>query len=318
MITGAQSKVLLGIESAFGNEATATYKLPVKSESLNYTVEAVRSEALLGYRAPKSLAPGQIGAEGSTDIELYPETSGVLFYLALGKSEQIDESGTGGPIYTKITPIGVSDDLPSASIEVAHGTESFKYLGMKVNQLRFTGSVGGIPSVSVDWVGIDEQTGTLSQGTLKEPGDSPFYFKELILYTDEFTTSTDLYSSIDLTINNNLVTDDYRLDGTAKRKTIDAGALEITGTIDIIFDATTVAGEYVKYKDFTDASLGIELAKDDTNKLQIYIARLRFSNMTHDIGGPDKITLSAEFTAVIPASGDIIYVKDYTNQDGNY
>jgi len=311
MITGAKSSVLLGIESALGQEAQAKWRLPFTSESLNHTVEAIRSEALLGNRGIKSLAPGQVGAEGSLDVELYPETAGVLFYLALGKSV-LDTD------HAKITPIALTEDLPSASIEVNHGGEAFKYLGMKINQLRFSGSVGAIPTVSADFVGIEEQSGSLTEGTIVTPGDDPYYFKELKLYTDEFSTTTDLYSSIELTINNNLTTDDYRLDGTGKRKTLEAAQLEITGTIDIILDSSVITNEYTKYKDFTEASIGIELAKDATNTLKIYIPRLLFSNMTHDIGGPDKVMLRAEFTALIPQSGEIIYVEDYTNDTGSY
>ncbi|EKF49532.1 hypothetical protein H17ap60334_04952 [Thermosipho africanus H17ap60334] len=311
MYTGAKSSVLLGIESSFGSEATATWKLPFKSESLNHKVEAVRSEALLGTRGIKSLAPGKLGAEGSLDVELYPETAGVLFYLALGKSE-LDVS------QTKITPIGLSEELPSASIEVNHSGQSFKYLGMKINQLRFSGAVGAIPSVTADFIGKEEQSGSLTQGSLTVPGDDPFYFKELKLYTDQFTTTTDLYSSIELTINNNLDSDDYRLDGTGKRKSLEPGTLEITGSLDIIFDSSVVSGEYASFKNFTEAAIGIELAKDATNKLTIYIPRLLFSNMTHDISGPDKIMFRAEFTALIPLAGEIIEVVDYTNGTGSY
>jgi hypothetical protein len=319
MYTGAKSSVLLGIESTFGSAATATWKLPFKSESLNHKVEAVRSEALLGTRGIKSLAPGKLGAEGSLDVELYPETAGVLFYLALGKATLIDpNAASSGDEYTQITPIGLSEELPSASIEVNHGGQSFKYLGMKINQLRFSGAVGAIPSVTADFIGKEEQSGSLTQGSLTVPGDDPFYFKELKLYTDQFTTTTDLYSSIELTINNNLDSDDYRLDGTGKRKSLEPGTLEITGSLDIIFDSSVVSGEYTKFKNFTEAAIGIELAKDATNKLTIYIPRLLFSNMTHDISGPDKIMFRAEFTALIPGAGDIIEVIDYTNGTGSY
>jgi hypothetical protein len=320
MYTGAKSSVLLGIESAFGSEAQAKYKLPFTSESLNHKVEAVRSEALLGTRGIKSLAPGKLGAEGSIDAELYPATSGVLFYLALGKAilEDPDATPSSGDEYSKIVPIGLSEDLPSASIEVNHGGQSFKYLGMKINQLRFSGSVGAIPSVSLDWIGKEELSGSLTQGAIVVPDDEPYYFKELKLYTDQFVTTTDLYSSVELTINNNLEADDYRLDGTGQRKTLEAGRLEITGALDIIFDASVVSGEYSKYKNFTEGALGIELAKDSGNTLKIYIPRLLFSSMTHDISGADKITIRAEFTALIPLAGEIIEVLDYTNKTGTY
>lgn len=311
MYTGAKSSVLLGIETEFGNAATLTYKLPFVSESINYKADTQKSEALLGFRGIKALAPGKLGVEGSIDTEVYPATTAILFYLALGKAS------LGGE-YTKIEPIGLADELPSATIQVDHSGQKFHYVGVKVNQLTFSGSVGAIPKVSVDLVGVDEIEGGATEGTIIEPDDEPFYFKELMLYTDEFTTTTDLYSSVELVVNNNLDTDDYRLDGTGKRKSIDAQQLEITGRLDIIFDASVITGEYSKFKNFQDAALGIELAKASGEKVQIYLPRIRFSEMNHDISGAEKIAMTASTTALIPTSGAIIEVRDYVNTTGSY
>lgn len=318
--TGAKSSVLLGIETAFGNAATLKYRIPFTSESINFRADMQTSEALLGVRGIKALAPGKLGAEGSLDVELYPETAGVLFYLALGKATLIDPDAvpSSGDEYTQITPIGLSEDLPSATIQVDHAGQKFHYVGVKVNQLTFSGSVGAIPKISIDVVGKDEIEGGAVEGTITEPGDEPYYFRELKLYTDNFTTTTDLYSSIELTINNSLDTDDYRLDGTGKRKTLEPQRLEITGRLDIIFDASVISGEYAKFKNFQDAALGIELAKSTGEKLQIYLPRIRFSEINHDIGGAEKIVMSASCTALIPASGDIIEVRDYVNTSGSY
>ncbi len=318
--TGAKSSVFLGVESSFNTAATLKYKLPFKSESINHKIEAVKSEALLGIRGTKTLAPGKEGAEGSIEVEAFPAITGLLFYLALGKAALQDPDGVAGSgdEYTEITPVDLNSSLPSATILVDHSGEKFYYTGMKVNTLKFSGAVGAIPSLSVDFVGVKENAGGLDTTSAQDPGDEPFYFKELKLYTDNFTTSTDRYSSIELNINNNLDTEGYRLDGTGYRKTIDEGNLEITGSLDIIFDSTAVSTEYNKYLSFTDASLGIELAKTSGDKIQIYISRLKFSEVTHDISGPEKIVLKANFTALIPTSGDIIVVKDYANTVGNY
>ena len=310
--TGAKSSVLLGIESTFATAATLKYKLPFKSESINRKIEAVKSDALLGIRGTKALAPGKDGVEGSLELEVYPKSTGVLFYLGLGKQEAIDTDSDSTNDAVKITPIDLAEDLPSATIQVDHSGQKFLYTGMKVNSLKFSGAVGSIPTLSVDLVGYNEVIGAGTEGTLVDPGDEPFYFKELMLYTDEFTTATDLYSSVELNINNNLDTDDFRLDGTGKRASIEAQQLEITGSIDIIFDASVISGEYNKFVNFTDAALGIKLEKDSGEKLTIYLPRIRFSEMTHDIGGPEKITLKASFTALIPSSGNIIEVTDYT------
>ena len=318
--TGAKSSVLLGIESSFGEAATLKYRIPFKDESLNHKIEAVKSEALLGIRGTKAIAPGKEGVEGSIPAEFYPYSTGVLFYLALGKAALVDPDTTpdSGDEYTKITPIGLTEDLPSATIQVDHSGQKMHYLGCKVSSLKLSIAVGAIPTVSVDIVGKQEVAGSATEGTIVNPGDEPFYCKEIKLYTDQFVTTTDLYTSIDLNINNNPDTDDYRLDGTGLRKTIEAGQLEITGSMDIIFDASVVSGEYSKFKNFQDAALGIELAKASGEKLTIYLPRIRFSEMTHDISGPEKIMFKANFTALIPSSEDIIEVCDYTNTTGSY
>ena len=318
--TGAKSSVLLGIESAFATEATLKYKLPFKSESLNHKIETVKSEALLGIRGTKSLAPTKEGAEGSLELEAYPTSSGLAFYLALGKASLQDPDGTAdsGDEYTKITPIDLNSDIPSATVQVDHSGQKMKYLGMKVNSLKFSGAVGSIPSISLDLVGKEEVIGAGTEETIVDVDDHPFFFKELTLYTDDFQTTTDLYSSVELNIANNLDADDYRLDGTGKRKTLEAGNLEITGSLDIIFDSSVVSGEYNKFKNFQDAALGIELEKESGEKLTIYLPKINFSEMTHDIGGAEKIMFKANFTALIPGSRDIIEVADYQNTTGSY
>jgi len=308
MYVGAKSSLLLGIETTFGTPATLRYRIPFTSESINYKLDVQTSEALLGFRGPKALVPGKLGVEGTIEAEAYPETTGVLFYLALGKQETATD-------HTKITPIGLTEDLPSATIQVDHGGQKIHYTGVKVNQLTFSGSVGAIPKLSLDVVGVDEIMGGATEGTLTVPGDEPFYFKELKLYTDQFVTTTDLYSSIELTINNNLDTDDYRLDGTGKRKSLPAQQLEVTGRIDIIFASSVVSGEYSKFKNLTDAALGIELQKG-TGKIQIYLPRVRFTEITHDVRGPEKIVLNASFTALLPTTGSIIEVRDYVDTNG--
>lgn len=309
--TGAKSSVLLGIESSFNQEATLKYKLPFKSESINHKIEALKSEALLGNRGIKNVAPGKESVEGSIEMEAYPASTGVLFYLALGKSV-LDTD------HAKITPISNTEDLPSVTVQVDHSGQKIKYTGVKINSLKFSGAVGSIPSLSIDVLGVDESIGAGTEGTIVDPGDEPYYFKELILYKDNLATSTDMYSSIELSINNNLDADDYRLDGTGKRKSIDEGNLEINGSVDIIFDASTITDEYSDYKAFNNAQLALKLEKSTGEKLTIYLPKIRFTEMTHDISGPDKIMLKANFQALIPATGDIIEVHDYENTTGSY
>ncbi len=307
LYTGAKSSLKLGIEDTFGTQASLKYKIPFTSESLNYTLETIKSEALLGLRGTKSIAPGKIGASGSVSLEMYPSSIGVLFYLALGKA-------TANTDHTLIEPIGVTEDLPSATIEVDHAGEKFLFLGQKVNSLTMTANVDSIASLSVDFVGKKAITGGGTDATtMVEIDDDPFFFKELTLYTDAgLTIKANNMSEITLNIANNLNEDDYRLDGTGERATLEPGALEITGSLNIIFDETLLNGKYKDFVEFNDVVIGAKFEKSVDEKFTILIPRAKISNLTHDIDGPGAIAVSADYEAILNSVGKIIEVKDYT------
>lgn len=307
LYTGAKSSLKLGIEDTFGTQASLKYKIPFTSESLNYTLETIRSEALLGVRGTKSLAPGKIGASGSVSLEMYPSSIGVLFYLALGKATQNVD-------HTLIEPIGVTEDLPSATIEVSHAGEKFLFLGQKVNSLSMTANVDSIANLSVDFVGKKATTGGGTDAAeMVEIDDDPFFFKELTLYTDAgLTIKANNMSEITLNIANNLNEDDYRLDGTGERATLEPGALEITGSLNIIFDETLLNGKYKDFVEFNDVVIGAKFEKSADEKFTILIPRAKLTNLTHDIDGPGRISVSADYEAILNSAGKIIEVKDYT------
>ena len=315
LYTGAKSSLKLGVETAFGSQATLKYKIPFTSESLNYTLETIKSEALLGLRGTKSIAPGKIGASGSVSLEMYPSSIGVLFYLALGKA-------IANTDHTLIEPIGVTEDLPSATIEVDHAGEKFLFLGQKVNSLTMTANVDSIASLSVDFVGKKAITGGGTYATeMVGIDDDPFFFKELTLYTDAgLTLKANNMSEITLNIANNLNEDDYRLDGTGERATLEPGALEITGSLNIIFDETLLNGKYKDFVEFNDVVIGAKFEKASGEKFTIVLPRVKLTNLTHDIDGPGTITVSADYEAVLNSAGKIIQVKDYTIvvTDGSY
>ncbi|HEW92297.1 MAG TPA: hypothetical protein ENF81_07125 [Thermotogaceae bacterium] len=391
---GALSKVYLGLESAFGqgSKSDLLYKLPVRTESINRRMDPITSEALLGARSPSSLIPGREGAEGSMEIELWPKTAGVLFYMVLGKSEQTTvETET----VTKITPISAGEDLPSAVVMVSHSDIPMLYKGLKFNQARLAASVGSIPTLSIDVVGRQEVIETQSvtdenvsgsgtvytlanhpvvpgsltvkeDGTAVDPSEytvdwgtgkitfntaptgtitadyeyfdsdvdetgmtvfevDPFTFKEItLMYGDDSTplTTTVKYTNFELTINNNLDTDDYRFDGTGLRYSIMPANLEITGSLDIVMDYEAVAFDYKqKFVNFEDWKIKAVFEKEkggNTYKLEILLPRVRFSELNHDINDAGKLILTGSFTALAPASGDVIEVYDYVNTTGSY
>lgn len=320
LATGAKSALKLGIETSWATPAELKYLLPFTSESLNYRIENIRSEAILNRRSSLAIAPGQEGVEGSFDAELYPNTTGVLFYLALGKAtlEDPDSTPDSGDEYTKIVPIGVTEDLPSATVRVNHGgVKEYDYTGLRVRSLNFEGAVGAIPKVTLDLVGKSEGEELATEGTLTTPDNEPFYFKELTLSKDGTVYNVATYSDIRFTINNNPSEDDYVLDGTGQRIDIAPGDLQITGSATLLFNTETIADEYAKFKSWTSFSLWIKLTKNSTDFI-IYLPKLQITEAPHDIGGKEKITIGLSFEALDDGSNGIIIVEDHFNDAGSY
>jgi len=196
------------------------------------------------------------------------------------------------------------------------------FLGQKVNSLTMTANVDSIANLTVDFVGKKATTGAgTEEPTMVEIDDDPFFFKEILLYDDEdLSISVDTMSELTLNIANNLNEDDYRLDGTGERKTIEPGQLEITGSMNIIFDENLLTGKYKDFVEFNDISIGAKFEKASGEKFTIVLPRVKLTNLTHDIDGPGTITVSADYEAVLNSEGKIIEVKDYTVvvTDGSY
>ena len=321
--SGAKSKLFIK------NRATGNwFRMPFRSESINKTIESISSEALLGVRGKKTVAPGRESVEGSFEVEAFPEIMGPLLYWALGEITPHDSDGDTTNDSVLMYQLGkgsVTDaELPLLDIVVNHAGLIAGFEKVKINTLRFSASVGSIPSLSADVVGV-------ANASLTEPtsytnvGDDPFYFKEIRLYKasaggawDSLSfANTVKYTNLEFTINNNIDTEDYRFDGTGQRYSMPEGNLEITGSIDIILDSEVWADEYAKYLAFDDFALKVVLEKSSTKKIEIIFPRIKFTEFPHDIGGPDRIVVSASFEALLDQDDYAIIVIDHSTADPN-
>ena len=302
------------------------FRMPFKSESINRTIEAITSEALLGTRGTKTVAPGRESVEGSFEVEAFPAITGPLLYWALGEAAAYDSNGDTTNDSILINQLGkgsISDaELPLLNILVNHSGLLAGFQEVKINSLRFSASVGSIPSLSADVVG-KTTTNLTEPTTYKDIGDDPFYFKEISLFKANAGGSWDAlsfsqtykYTNLEFTINNNIDTEDYRFDGTGTRYSMPEGNLEITGSLDVILDSDVWSDEFQKFLAFEDFALKAVLDKSSVGKIEIIFPRIKFTEFPHDISGPDRITVSASFNALLDADGYAIIVIDHMHTD---
>ena len=315
-ITGASTKVKIGKESSFGTPGDLTHILPITSEALSDNVEMESSEALYGKRGKKDLNRNKEAAGGNIDLEVWSKSIGLILFGALGKATLDTDKTILTPIDQIANP---TDDLPSFTIEKNQGGQTFLYPGSKINTLDIDLTVGQRPKLSISVESKKEEIASGTDAATVEDFGNKFVFKDLKFYKDEFVTSASRWSNMKISLNNNLDGDDYRPDGTNERSAIDPQDLEITGSLDLIFDATSVSGEYTAFKNDQDFSIGVLLENGTGEKIEIFIPKAKFTSIKHDTGGKEKINLSGEWEAILPDDGtDLIKITDYMNSTGTY
>lgn len=315
-ITGASTTIKIGKESSFGEAANLTLLLPIITESLGDTTETESSEAIFGMRGKKDISKGKISAGGNIDLEMWSNSFGFVFWGLLGKAVL----ETDKTVITPIDPVSnPSEELPSFTIEKNQGGQKFLYTGSKINSLDLDLTVGQRPKMTLS---IESKKETVSAGTesadLKNFGNK-FVFKNMIFYKDEFTSAASRWSNMKISVKNNIDTDDYRADGTGERASLDAQNLEVTGSLDVIFDTAAVSGEYTTFKNDSDFSIGAQFENGSGDKYEIFLPKVKFTSLKHETSGKEKITLSGEWEAIIPDDNSaIIKVTDYNNSTGTY
>lgn len=292
--TGLKSMIYIGTESEFNTEATLKYQIPFLSESINEKKEVINSEALLGNRAKKAVVEAKRYVSGTLELEAYPEIFGYMFLLGLGWVEKASD-------HIKITPVKVFQEIPSSTMQVSHGDVDFIYTGMKVNQIKLSSNLSK-QSFSVDFEGIREyqKSGTLDLQPFSY--SNPFTFRHAKIAEDD--VDNDNVLEFELTIKNNLETEDYVFDD-FYRQSLSTGGLEIEGNMKILFDIN----EYSKYKDFQKFKL-VFAFDNGIDKFEIELPNAKFFNVTHDVTDIGKIQMSCDFLAT---GKNLIEVRDYTS-----
>lgn len=303
---GSNIKVYVNKETSFNTENTvAKYKMPVKSFSVNESKEMVESEALLGLLGTVDEQEVKRMVEGSMELEYFPSIAGVVFDLGLGKSTLDTDKTLIEPDYT----------LPSFTILANLDGNLFNYTGVKVNTLSFSGSVDGIPSITLDVLGVKEIMGaTQDTATQVDTGTQPFYITEMTISQDGTTFDVNDYSSISFDINRNLNGDDFGINGVQiYRKTIEEGKMELTGSADFNFDIS----KYTEYKNNVEFSLFIKLERDGKS-ITIKLPRLKWTSLPHDVSDAGTVKVTGEFKGLIDATDGLIKVTDTFNATGDY
>lgn len=171
----------------------------------------------------------------------------------------------------------------------------FQYTGMKVNTLAITSTATELATGTFSLLGREETIRDIPipSYTERPAVNDPFSgFNGAV----EIDGSTECVLTFDMTINNNLNTDQFCM-GDRYRNSLPEGQRLVEGTITIELSDLQF---YAKFRAGTSAALTIDfdLLGDGTETMKIILPKIEFNGTTPTAGGPEVINQELPYTAL--------------------
>lgn len=245
----------LGEETTYGTPVTRTVFLDVTGETLSLNHERVVSGSLnqIGVRSNK-IANGLFRVAGDVTFDV-PYTGWELFLKhALGSvatTGPVDNAYTHTFDIANALPTGLTIEIYRDSSNFLAGDldDAFLYEGCKVNSLSLSATIGAYLSCTASIVAQDENRGARTVAATVNTDLNAT--RDLIVFTegslsyDNFTTSVE---SFELTLNNNLNADRFRVGSRLTREPVRGGKIEVTGSFTADFDS------FARYDEFKNST----------------------------------------------------------------
>lgn len=207
-------------ETTYGTAVTVDRFVPFLSESIQPETFRTRTP---GLRAGKRTArtdeyvPGVLGYAGSIEIPVESAGFGIWLKRALGA---VATSGPTGGAYQHVGTIDADDCLPSFTMQVnralapcAATDQAFTWEGCQVSSWELNVSVDEVVRFSAEIIAEDGTTGT-ALAAASYPAGEPLAWSKASLTVGGTTVPV---TSFSLKCNNNLKTDRYYLQNSARR-----------------------------------------------------------------------------------------------------
>ena len=249
-VLGFDSLVGLAEETTYGTFVTATSFVEFNSESLNRNINYQKLNSIFGRRGFQRMVEGQTDVSGDINFNLHAVNGLILLKNAMAGS--ITTLAVVGATHASHTfALGdwsVQTASASFSIQKRVGSttaRTFLLSGCRVNQLAISGAINQPVQCVAGIIGQNlTSSAASSMGATNFSTVRPFLFFDGT-YTSDNTTSSwgttvDDILSFELTINNNIVSDDKaRRIGSRFVRLLPAGQREINLSISQRFDTMT-------------------------------------------------------------------------------
>lgn len=311
-----RSYVVLGKESSFGTYASATTAVEAISCNIRTDVETEKLDQIGINRGFSHRVTLGKNVQGTFEQYLHPIDSVLLVANALG-GPLVSNAGNTTTVFAHSISAGNYDTttaINSLSFNIRKGqTDTFRYMGGKVDKLKLSGKVGEPLMLSADLVFKDStlQSDDIS-ANLSISAVVPYTFAGGVFRYSSTeaaaatTASNEPIQSFELTISNNIVSDDNaRSLGTITVDVLPATRREIEFKVTNRWDTTTTYNRFIQATQGAAELFISGPAIDAGNNYEMTIRLPQIYNVTGDteISGADEV-LSTEITFDVIVSGN--------------
>ncbi|MCF6267633.1 MAG: phage tail tube protein [Desulfuromusa sp.] len=301
---GAKGQVVIQEEPTYKTDPVSpdVQKITFISCGLQQKRGQEPSPSLSGDRNPTKALRLNTDVAGPLVVELQAYI-GLLFKATMGSV-----ATTGVGLYTHT--FKVADELPSLLVEAGFTDigQYFKYNGGKVSSMSFSVTPAGAQIVTFSFMGAKETpASTPFDATPTDLGKHSFDGFSIVTIEEGGAAIASVLGIDNLTINNDLDTDQYGVGGQGERDDLPAGLVSVTGTLKARFEDLTL---YNKAVNDTESSLKIIYSKGDglgsagNESIEFLIPELTFAPKSPPINGPKGVLVELPFVAYYDDSAE--------------
>jgi hypothetical protein len=283
-----------GEESTYGTPAVSYKYLEILEETLSYKQSYITKPAL-GRVSLKNKVKSKKSVEGSVKFQFPFDGAEKLLKHALGTG------GTTGPTLGAYThtfdpttslPTGLTFQVNRDASAIG-GSSAFEYQGCQINKITFSQGMEDFLMCSVDLLGEDQQL--IAQPAATFPAFVGVSYDQVTLAQVNGVTAA--IEEFELTIENNLASDRYKLGSMIRKGLGRQQARRVSGKLTLELEQLT---EYNYWRNLTEQSLRVTYtgptAGSTTYSLDFNLPKVVFSGdePTTKDAGPYKLTLNWE------------------------
>lgn len=308
MAIGKNSITAIGEQSAKGAEAAQLKELLATSNSMDTTVNYIKSEALTGNRFADESYPSSKASGGSIAAEVDDDTIGLILKHGIGAGDAVTDNGDGTYSHN-FKPGQKIEKWLTVIKNLSDDAYYEKYLDCKINSLSMQVTSQAIVTTNLDLLGVSSSEVSGAVTTVKNTGKRLFAWETSVQI--DGIAQDDFLDEFNFQHSNNLNGDDYGLK--QERRSIDAQDSEHTFKMTMQFDKTT----YMDLK--TDLKAGnIVPIVVTIGPLTITYPKAKLTEVSAPVQGGGKITVSVSGEALWDSATETNVEFDLTNKVTTY